>query len=269
MIDVVVTQTGYAGETVSLDVEDEGRIVGSQEVKLPPDGEPAAVRVRFTASDAGPRRVPLPDRAAVRASSSPQNNARDALIDVADRREKILYYEGEPRPEMKFLRRAVARRQEPRGRDAAADRRQQVPARPRASTSPTSWSPASRRRARSCSPIAGLILGSVEAGAFTGDQLRMIAEFVERRGGGLLMLGGPRSFAEGGYAGTPVADVLPVTARAAARVADRFRSRALHVKPTRAGEAHGVTQIAADRGRLGRAVEGHAGPDERQHDSRR
>ena len=26
----------------------------------------------------------------------------------------------------------------------------------------------------------GLILGSVEAGAFTGDQLRMIGEFVER-----------------------------------------------------------------------------------------
>ncbi len=57
----------------------------------------------------------------------------------------------------------------------------------------------------------GLMLGSIEAGAFTGDQLRMIAEFVERRGGGLLMLGGPRAFAEGGYAGTPVADALPVT----------------------------------------------------------
>ena len=58
----------------------------------------------------------------------------------------------------------------------------------------------SRRRAKSCSPIAALILGSVEAAAFTGDQLRMIAEFVDRRGGGLLMLGGPRAFAEGGYA---------------------------------------------------------------------
>ncbi len=56
----------------------------------------------------------------------------------------------------------------------------------------------------------GLILGSVEAGAFTGDQLRMIAEFVERRGGGLLMLGGPSAFAEGGYADTPVAEALPV-----------------------------------------------------------
>ena len=38
----------------------------------------------------------------------------------------------------------------------------------------------------------------------------MIAEFVDRRGGGLLALGGPRAFSEGGYAGTAVADVLPV-----------------------------------------------------------
>ena len=56
----------------------------------------------------------------------------------------------------------------------------------------------------------GLILGSIEASAFTGDQLRMIADFADRRGGGLMMIGGRRAFAEGGYAGTPVADALPV-----------------------------------------------------------
>jgi hypothetical protein len=55
-----------------------------------------------------------------------------------------------------------------------------------------------------------LIIGSVEAGAFSGDQLQMIADFVDRRGGGLLMLGGARSFGEGGYGGTPVADALPL-----------------------------------------------------------
>ena len=36
-----------------------------------------------------------------------QNNQREVLIEVLDRTEKLLYYEGEPRPEMKFLRRAV------------------------------------------------------------------------------------------------------------------------------------------------------------------
>ena len=38
----------------------------------------------------------------------------------------------------------------------------------------------------------------------------MIADFVNKRGGGLLMLGGRRSFAEGGWGGTPVGEVLPV-----------------------------------------------------------
>ena len=36
-----------------------------------------------------------------------ENNAREALIDVRDRKEKILYFEGEPRFEYKFIRRAI------------------------------------------------------------------------------------------------------------------------------------------------------------------
>ena len=51
----------------------------------------------------------------------------------------------------------------------------------------------------------------MEASYFTGDQLRMIADFVSERGGGLLALGGRRALGEGGYGGTPVAEVLPVT----------------------------------------------------------
>src|SRR6185503_3282950 len=56
----------------------------------------------------------------------------------------------------------------------------------------------------------GVIIGDIEASFFTHDQLAMLADFVNVRGGGLLMLGGRRSFAEGGYAGTPLADVMPV-----------------------------------------------------------
>ena len=82
------------------------------------------------------------------------------------------------------------------------------------------------------------MLGSVEATAFTADQLRMIAEFVDVRGGGLLLLGGPHAFAEGGYAGTPLAEVMPVSIDKADVAVARLK---LH--PTRAGEAHAVTQL--------------------------
>jgi uncharacterized membrane protein len=242
MVDALVTQTGYAGETVTLDVEDEGRIVGSQEVKLPIDGEPAAVRVRFTASDAGPRVFKF--RIAPRLGELvTQNNQRESLVDVFDRTEKILYFEGEPRAEFGFLNRAV------RG-----DKNLQV-----ISLLRTADNKFYRQQLDTSEQLAagfpktrdelfayrGLILGSIEAGAFTGDQLRMIAEFVERRGGGLLMVGGARSFSEGGYAGTPVADALPVVLERIARSLDTWPVSRLKVRPTRAGEGHALAQIAA------------------------
>ena len=83
LVDAVVTHRGFPGETVMLDVEDEGRIVGSQEVRLPADGEPAAVRVRFTAAEAGPRKfrfkiAPKPGEMVT------QNNARETLMQDID-----------------------------------------------------------------------------------------------------------------------------------------------------------------------------------------
>ncbi len=55
-----------------------------------------------------------------------------------------------------------------------------------------------------------LILDDVEAEFFTTDQMRLIEEFVSRRGGGFIMLGGQESFRSGDYAHTPIAQLLPV-----------------------------------------------------------
>ncbi|MCG3184796.1 MAG: hypothetical protein ICCCNLDF_02926 [Planctomycetes bacterium] len=55
-----------------------------------------------------------------------------------------------------------------------------------------------------------LILSNVPATSVSGTQLAMIERFV-RNGGGLAMIGGPRSFAPGGYYETAVERVLPVT----------------------------------------------------------
>jgi hypothetical protein len=68
----------------------------------------------------------------------------------------------------------------------------------------------------------------------------MISDFVSERGGGLLMLGGRRAFAEGGYLGTPVEDVLPVVLR---DPTDRDYFDALSVEITPAGVRHPVTGV--------------------------
>lgn len=239
VVDVLVGQTGFAGRTVPLMVEDEGRAIATESVTLPADAEPSTVRVRFTLEDPGPRvisfRIPPQDGELVA-----QNNTRDALIAVEDRRERVLYIEGEPRPEMKFLRQAVA-----------DDRNLQVVTLQR--TAPRKFLrldldhaeelaggfPATREE---LFRYRGLVLGSIEAAAFTPDQLQMMADFVGTRGGGLLALGGRHAFAEGGYAGTAVAEALPV------QLDDPWGSDApvvsIDVRPTVLGRSHAATQVA-------------------------
>jgi uncharacterized membrane protein len=242
MVDVVLSQSGYDGQKVTLDVDDEGTLVSTQQVSLPNAGTPATIPVRFTVNEAGPR--------VLRFRVSPQqgelvteNNAREALIDVRDRKEKILYFEGEPRYEYKFIRRAIPENDNLviTSLIRTADNkymRQGV-------DSPDELVAAFPKTREELFAYRSLIIGSLEAAALTGDQLRMIAEFVDRRGGGLLMLGGPRSFAEGGYAGTAVADVLPVVLDRS-KVQPKGTVMRLKIKPTRAGYATAVTQIGAN-----------------------
>ncbi|MDP6581551.1 MAG: glutamine amidotransferase [Vicinamibacterales bacterium] len=240
VVDVVVAQTGYRGENVTLQVEDEGRIVADEDVTLPADGEPTTVRVRFTAADAGPRLfsfriAPRPDEMVT------QNNVRNALIVVEDKREKILYFEGEPRWEVKFLRRAVA---DDENLQLAVLQRTAENKYMRMGVEDAEDLLEFPRTREELFSYRALILGGIEANHFTPDQLRMIADFVSERGGGLLMLGSQRSYAEGGYSGTPVADVLPVVLDESAVDGESSFFVETEVKPTRAGATHPATQIA-------------------------
>jgi uncharacterized membrane protein len=240
LLDVVVTNTGYAGRTVTVDVEDDGRIIGSQRVQLPSDGSPASVRVRATASDSGPRlfrfKVAPQDGEIVT-----QNNVRESLVNVRDERARLLYYEGEPRFEMKFLRRAVA---DDKNLLVVTLQRTADNKFMRLDGDPDEVVGGFPKTREELFKYRGLILGSVEAAAFSADQLQMIADFVDRRGGGLLMLGGARSFGEGGYGGTPVADALPLAIDPKTRASEPSAIERLHVTPTRQGAQHAVTQIA-------------------------
>jgi uncharacterized membrane protein len=245
VLDVVVTQVGYAGVKVPIFVEDEGRIVSSQDIVLPGNGEAQTVKMRLKASDAGARilkfRIPVQGGEEVA-----QNNQREALIDIHNRREKVLYLEGQPRPEPKFIRQATA-----------DDDNLQIVLLWRTAeatvTVPDKYLrlgvdgpeelqngfPATREE---LFQYRGIILGSVEASAFTPEQQRMLEDFVDVRGGGLLALGGERAFSEGGWAGTPLADALPVVLDRASR-GPQYPPAELVVRPTRAGANHPSTQI--------------------------
>ena len=240
-VELVVTHRGYQGETVTVQVEDEGRIVGTEDIQLGPEENPQTVRLRFTANDEGPRlfsfRVsPLPGEMVT------QNNLRQTLIVVEDRNEKLLYFEGEPRWEVKYLLRGVE--DDENLQISLLQRTAENKFLRRNVDGPDELVGGFPRTRSELFKYRGLILGSIEAGHFTPDQLRMIADFVNHRGGGLLMLGSHRSFAEGGYAGTPVAEVLPVVLDSANGDTEESFFQEVRVEPTRAGETHPSTLIA-------------------------
>ncbi len=242
-VDVTVAQQGYDGETVSLNVELGGAVVASREVTFErgqagrPSG--ATVRIHLQAEDAGPRAYRF-EVVAGEGEQVAENNAREVLLSVEDRRDKILYFEGEPRFEVRFLRQAVAdddnlqlvvllRTAENKLLRLGVDDPLEL----------VSGFPATREELFA---YRGLVLGSVEASYFTANQLRIIEEFVSQRGGGLLLLGGRRSFAEGGYLGTPLEDLSPLVL---SRQREPFYAD-VRVAATDAGLGHAALQLAVD-----------------------
>ena len=55
-----------------------------------------------------------------------------------------------------------------------------------------------------------IVLDDVEADFFLADQMKLIHDYVSRRGGGLLMMGGQESFRQGDYDRTPIGEMLPI-----------------------------------------------------------
>ena len=241
IVDVLIAQRGFGGVTLPVVVEDSGRIVASSTVTFPRDGEVTTVRLRVPMPEAGARQL--------RVRVSPQlgeqvseNNERRAVITVRDRREKVLYVEGEPRPELKFARRAVE-----------GDKQLQLVTLLRSakdkylrlgvddSLELVNGFPTTRAQLFG---YRAIVLGSIEASFFTGDQLRMIGDFVGERGGGLLVLGGRASFAEGGYAGTVLADLSPMEMEGTQR-GDSAHALDIKAVATPAGLRHPALQVAA------------------------
>lgn len=245
--DVVVAHTGLGGVTVPVNLEESGSILATEEVELTGRTGSATVRIPFSLDDPGVRnlriRVPAQEGEVVE-----ENNARDIHVEVRDGREKILYYEGQPRFEVGFLRQAVREDQnlqvvvlQRTGEDRFV--RLDVDSGDELS----GGFPSTREE---LFEYRALILGSVEASSFTPDQLRMIVDFVDRRGGSLLVLGGPAALAEGGFAGTALAPLFPI------EIAPPFGEvegtedfwATLRLLPTRSGMTHPALSLAEEGG---------------------
>ncbi|HEY0970801.1 MAG TPA: glutamine amidotransferase, partial [Gemmatimonadales bacterium] len=239
--DVTIAQSGLAGERARVVVEEDGRIVASRDVALPDDGARSVVRVAVPAEAEGVRRLAF-RVVPVEGERITGNNARDAIVRVRRGPERILYVEGEPRFELKFVRRAV---EDDEGLHVVALQRTAENKYLRLGVDDSlqlvAGFPTTREELFG---YRALVLGSIEASHFTAAQLRLIADFVGERGGGLLFLGGRRSFREGGYAGTPLAEVMPVEIGEPGRGEEPEEFAEVVVGPTAAGATHALARLS-------------------------
>lgn len=139
----------------------------------------------------------------------PRNDVRRQLLEVAERRHRVLHLEGEPRWEYKFLRRAVAE-------DDVMDIVSWLRTTPR-KTYRQGVAGAEELAEGFPNELSKLyaydvvVLGSLPAAALDDEQHAWLESFVGKRGGGLLALAGRDALADGGWDVAPLAKALPVT----------------------------------------------------------
>lgn len=136
-----------------------------------------------------------------------RNNSRSTLVEVVNQKYRVLYFEGEPRWEYKFLRRAIG-----------PDEDLQIVSLLRVSPnkiyrqgidSPEQLQNGFPTTREELFGYDALIIGSVEAASLSDEQQQIIRDFVSERGGSLLMLAGPKGLGNGGWGQSAIADVLP------------------------------------------------------------
>ncbi len=230
LADVSIKQQGYDGQPVELLVEDNSRILHKQQLRLKPGMQ--SIRIPLAIEDTGPRQLEF-HLGAMADEQIVANNSRQAMLTVDNRKIRILYYEGEPRFELKFIRRALADDENLavtgliRTADAKFYR----------------VGIESPEELRNGFPITrdelfaydAIILGSVENSLLSREQQDMIVEFVSERGGGLLMLGGRHAFTEGGYRDSVLHGISPVIMPE--RAQPEFNRR-IKIQPTAAAWVH-------------------------------
>ena len=200
-------QHGYAGSKSMLTVRDGQRILAAREVTLAADDNVQTETLLFNAGAAGPKELQFSIKT-LPGEENGFNNAVFRVLDVESDKHRILYVEGEPRWEYKFIRRA----QDDDGivQLVSMLRTTENKVYRQGIENPKELAEGFPARDEDLFGYQALVIGSVEAGYFTSAQQELIKQFVDRRGGGLLLLGGRFALADGGWAASSLADLLPV-----------------------------------------------------------
>lgn len=280
VLTVGVRSAGLAGREAVVEAMVGSRVVKAKNIRITEAVEDHEVVLEFVPDRPDwieyEARVRLADGPSAAGGDAPldriaENNVRTFSIDNREKTYRILYVSGRPNWQNKFFRMALdddakqlhltsliaisnaERKFEFRGRKSTLsnplfegfeDERD----RPRYDEAVFIRMGAAKDELTSGYPIEAkdlfgydlLILGDVEQPFFTIEQLDLTRDFVDRRGGALLLLGGPRAYTEGGYAGTVIEKMMPLLLYQEGTEANRLRSEGeFTARPTVEGRLAG------------------------------
>jgi len=199
---------GYKGQKAKIALMADDKIVTSREVTLAGDGTPQTETLLFNAGLAGARNVKA-TIIKLGEEENGSNNAQTRLINVESLKPRILYIEGEPKWDFKFIRRALE-----------GDRNIQLTTMLRTTQNkiyrqgvedPKELEQGFPDKEEDLFKFSGLMIGGIEASWFTPQQQAMIKNFADRRGGGVMFLAGRGAMSDGGWAASPIAEMIPVS----------------------------------------------------------
>ncbi len=203
---VSLTQHGYAGQKAMLTVRDGDKTLVSHEVTLAANGTLQTEQVFFSAGEAGVKSLRFGIEP-LAGEENLNNNAMMRTLLVRDAKRRILYVEGEPRWEFKFIRRAEE--DDPTVQLVSMLRTSENKIYRQGISDPSELADGFPVRPENLFGYVGIIIGSVDADYFTPLQQELLREYVDRRGGGLLFLGGRSSLSDGGWAASTMNELLP------------------------------------------------------------
>lgn len=280
VLTVDVNSVGLAGREANVEVAVGSRAIKSKRISITDPVQDHQVRLEFIPDRKDwidyEARVSLVDEPAAEGAAVPkdriaENNVRHFVVDNRERTYRILYVSSRPNWQNKFFRLALEpdRQQlkltsliaisnaeqkfEFRGKKSTMTNPlfegfEQTEDRPRYDETVYLRLGAEKDELTAGYPVDPkelfkfdlLILGDVDRAFFTTEQLELTRDFVDRRGGTLLMLGGPHTLTRGGYSGTVLEKLLPVLLYQEGTDAGQMRVEGeYHVQPTPEGRLAG------------------------------
>jgi uncharacterized membrane protein len=234
------TQRGYAGQKATITVRDGDKTLAAREVTLAVSGAIQTEPLFFSAGAAGAKNLQFGIEP-LGGEENSKNNTMTRPVLVSDTKRRILYIEGEPRWEFKFIRRAEEN--DPTVQLVSMLRTSENKIYRQGISNPGELAEGFPVRPEDLFGYAGIIIGSVDADYFTPLQQELLREYVDRRGGGVLFLGGHSSLSDGGWGASSMNELLP-TFLPSGR--NNFHRNATTVELTAEGADSPITRLLDD-----------------------